>query len=402
MVTAMKSRKRRNAEPKLNVARALGSLVMGLVLAAGLALQAASSTLTRANPAIATQLFPANGLAREQAVARSLMAEVEKPEDLPAVADKLGPGALAAVEREPLSPKAHAILAMAAGAGQSQSDILASSSALNRRDLLMQGLVLERQVAAREPEAAFKTLDRLLRVHPEQRAALWPVIRRALSDNRALTAFATVLDGSSPWHRNFLIDTATKEDDALLALSRLRPRLPFEDAEFDRLLVRRLFQTGEIEAAFATYESALRSEGTDTAGMGWRSEFAPIEWRLVDESGLRAQMALDQTDLEIFVRSGKGGVVAERLIANMQDIREIVANHDLTPPGQIGDVRLQLRCQGADEPYFDQPFTPERSVFRVGNSPANCGFTMLAIQARAWTGRSAIRGTIEPLRIVTR
>ena len=381
--------------------RLVVALLVGVLIAGLLALQALSSVSTRTAPQLADKLLIPNGLAEEQHASQLLMAGVKTQDDVTPSAQAASPVALEAFRAEALTPKAHAILALAETDPGKRSRILAAATRINRRDLLLQGLVLEEQVGAGDYVASLGTLDRLLKVHPEQQAALFPVLMRALSQDAALPAFGEILDGSAEWHNDFL-DFAVRDKAALPALATLRSGGKLGSADFERKLVAGLADSGQINRAYALFQKITGKQAASggAGSIDWSADFAPFDWRFADDGGFRAQLARNGEKTEIYVRGGKGGIIAERLIRAPSGRFGIRLNHRISPADQVRDVRLQLRCAGSRDPFYDERFERGENLFSVGSSPAGCGFLSVAIHTRAWSGRSALRGTIDALEIV--
>lgn len=382
------------------MARLLVLSVVGLILSAFLALQAASLATAKTRPDIAASLMPVGNEPLNRLIGAGMASGVQNEADLRNMTAAMEPYARQAVERGPLGPEAHAVLIMNTADAERRSAMIAAASKLNRRDMLLQGLVLDDRIKAGDFPGAVQTLDRILRVRPAQRAALFPILIDALKDERSLPAFALVLDGSSQWHDQFLA-SATSEAEALPQLASLHERMGRRIPEFERLLVAALVRQGDLENASRIYSAATggQSSVASTGRLGWSTRLAPFDWRLEDEAGFRAQPINNGEALEIFVRSGKGGVIAERLIAPPAAPFAIEISQRIVPVDQLRDVRLELRCRGSREPFYDERFSAERARFQVASLPANCAYVMLGINARAWSGRSPLRGTIESITI---
>ncbi|WP_128891519.1 hypothetical protein [Erythrobacter sp. HKB08] len=401
MARPTKSRRKRGpsiADP----ARAIVAVLAGLLIAALLALQSISSVTTRRAPDLAVSLMPLNGLAKEQLAARQFTGGVTKADEVVPSAKAATPSASGAFAGEALTPKAIAILALASADPAQRDRILAAATSLNRRDLLLQGLVLEEQVKARDYAGSLATLDRLMRVHPEQKPALFPLLQRALSEDDAIPAFAEILDGSSDWHDDFL-EFAVRDPASLAGLASLRESGDVGSEEFERRLIQGLADNGQVDRAYSLFQLASgKSAARGTAGpIDWQADYAPFDWRFADEGGFRAQQGRFEEQAEIYVRGGKGGLIADRLIRAPAGRFAIRATHRIQPVDQVRDVRLQLRCAGSETPFFDERFGRGENLFEVGSAPAGCEFMSVGIQARAWSGRSALRGTIDRLEIVT-
>ncbi len=379
-------------------ARLTISIVIGLVAAGFLALQSASSVLTRKQPEIAVQLMALNGLAAEQLAVRKFMTGVKDADDVVPSAAAASEAAKVAFSRDPLSPKSLAVLAIAETDAAKKREILASASIINRRDLLLQGLVLEDLIARQDYAATLQTLDMMLRVHPEQKSSLFPVLMQALSQKEALPALSGLLDTTSEWQSDFF-KAAVREPDVLVNLAELRLQRGDVGADVDSRLIGGLFKAGAVGKAYEVYLAASGGKAAQTSQLDWTSQFAPFDWKLADDAGFRAQTGASPDVIEIFVRGGKGGAVAERTIPRPAGSFSVLIDHKLTPPDKVSDVKLQVSCPGADTPFYEEPFRQGPSNYAVGSAPQSCEFINIAIHARAWTGSSAIRGTIQKLKI---
>lgn len=387
-----------------DMARRPGRLILAavaaLIIALAAFLQSASSALTSKNPALAVQLFPLNGLAIEQLASRDLMDGVEKESDIIPSAKGAAGAAKDAFAREALTPKAMAIVAFGKDAADKRA-LLGSATRLNRRDLLLQGLVLEGRAQRQDYEGTLETLNTILRVHPEQQASFFPVLKQAFADESALQALAGILDQNEGWHDDFL--TVASQDPAVIPnLAKLRLSRSDVNADVDRRLISGLVAAGEVERAREIYLSASGAASGNRAepALDWTSEFPPFDWKLADEAGFRAQLGGSANELELFVRGGKGGTIAEKLIGAPSGPFAIRVGHALGPAAQVKDVRLQLQCPGAEKPFYDEPFRVRQHDFRIANVPTGCSTLAILIHARAWTGRSSIRGTLDELEII--
>ena len=383
-----------------NWPRLLVSLILGIGLAFALATQALSNVTARKAPDTAVALFPANGLARERLAFERFTNDVEEPDDAQEAARESAHLAMSAIRLDPLTPRAHAILAIAASDSSTRQAILEAAASLNRRELALQGLVLQEHLAAENAKQSIETLDQILRVHPEYTNEFFPVLASVLARDGAVDVFAEMLDGSSQWHASFL-NFAVRQPDGLQNLALLRSQISVETEYFDRRLIARLADTGDVAGAETLYRSlvgvstGLRSQGE----IDWRSDYPPFDWRFVDEAGFRAQRSLNGEELEISVRPGKGGVIAARLLATPAGPFEVRVGHRISPVDQLRDIRLQLICSGTTTPFFDERFSRQGDGFLIENVPENCVYVVLAINARAWSGRSALSGVVEQIRL---
>lgn len=379
-------------------------LIIGItfaVLLAGLVgAQATSSALTRSAPQQAVSFMPMNGQARERLAFAEFAAGVTEPEDAPASARQTVPTALAALRADPLVPKAHAILAMASDDPQTKSELLAAASRLNRRELALQSLVLQEAVGNSDYASTVETLDQILRVHPERSQEFFPVLNSALTNAEAVPMFADILDLSSPWHERFL-SFSIGQRESLPDLALLREEISFGDESLDRRLIANLVKVSELDAAEKIYRQVTgkRDEGFPWGILDWSADYPPFQWELVDQPGFRAQTSRDEGELELSVRPGKGGPIAARLLSNPKVPFEVRIEHRIVPVERMRDVQLNIVCATDGSPIYNERFSKQGDGFRITTVPADCEHLALAINARAWSGRSALSGSIKQIEL---
>jgi|GEM_PF-616100 len=385
-----------------NPPRLIAISIASLTLAAALGAQAVSSVLTRKQPALAVAAFPANGLAREALAFQNFSVAVAQEAEPAVAAAANADQALLGIKTDPLAPKAYAILASASEDEGVRSEILDAASQLNRRDLNLQSLVLKKHLDAQDYAKTIDTLDQILRVHPSYSPEFFPVLAGALANQETVPLFADILDGSSAWHLRFL-KFATRQRNALASLALLRPQISSADTDFDKRLVAALAAQGDIQGAASVYELSAPADkpGLPKGQLDWSGEFPPFDWQFVDESGFRAQPSRDGDELELFVRPGKGGVIAARLLQAPDGPFAIRIKHDIKPAHLREDASLVLSCTNGAAPILTQTLDAEANTFQVPALPQDCEYVILAINARAWTGRSALHGTIKQISVLT-
>lgn len=401
MVTLRMGRTARIPDMVFRPKRAIIAGVVTIVIAALAFAQAASSVLTRQQPAIAVQLFPLNGLAVEQLASREFTASVKTREDILPSANAAAATAYRAFGLDPLVPKAIAVLAFGKPDEAAQLPVLDAAVRLNRRDLLLQGLVLEGQVARQDYAGTLETLGSILSVHPAQKAQFFPVLMQALADDAALPALSGILDGADDWRADFL-NAASRNAAVVPNLAKLRLSQDSVDPEVDRRLIDGLVAAGQMAQARRIYTAAGgKDDGVlrGTSMLPWTSTLPPFDWQLANDPGFRAQLATGSPELEVFIRGGHGGAIAERLLAMPAGGFTVSVVHSLGPPSQVKDVRLKVRCPGDESPFFDEPFQIKRQEFRIAGVSARCDYVWVTVHGRAWSGSSAIKGNIRELEI---
>jgi hypothetical protein len=375
-------------------------LISCALLAIALGTQTASIALTRKAPDTAVALFPINGLARENIAAGSFLLSFTEERDEELAARKAEKWARSSYREEPLTPEAHAILALAEENGELRSELLRLASELNRREPRLQALVLQDRVEAQDYPGAVQALDRILRVRPSRYGELFPVLLTVFVRDDAVEEFHGILDGTSPWHTRFL-KYAVNQTPALSNLFDLRMRRSFGDREIDEMLLSNLVAQGEYEAAFTLFDTI--SEGGESVGsdgtLDWEEEYPPFGWELVDQPGLRAQRGLNAEVLEVRVRPGKGGTVARRLMRAPQAPFTVFAEHTIRDRQVLEDIDIGLRCTGEQTPVLETDLMAFEGGVQIAELSQSCAFVELTIGARAWSGRSALGATIEAIRI---
>ena len=415
MAMAMATAMGKNAMPKrgesdlgqrMKVAHPLrlaGSFAVGIALLAGLAMQSIGMAVAKTAPEIAIATYPFNGKAYENIASAIFLTSTEatgSPEQGASIAKEM---ALGAYRREPLTPKAQAILALARNVSDGRAEVLQHALALNRREPRLQAVILQEQVRGGEYSAAIASLDRILRVRPSRHLELFPVLLDAFSRKGAVGEFAKILDGSTSWHHSFF-RYAADQPTALLNMAALRKRTSFHSQSVDRLLLWNLVREGEMLAALSLYKTVsgtAASVALDNKGP-WVSDFAPFDWSFADKPGLRAQPSLTGNQLEISVKPGNGGVVARRTVATPDTPFLVVVDHKITSKQVLQDINIALRCLGEISPLISANLVRQGAGFQIDDMPDTCSFVEVTISARAWTGRSAVSEEIEAVRIVDR
>lgn len=371
------------------------------LLALALAAQAISSILTRRGPQEAVAVFGFNGLAYEQLAFRRFQREATDAQALMNAALAARPYALSAVATDPLAPKAHAISALSIENSSRQAELLSLASRLNRRDLALQGVVLEEALEDADYDRTVATLDQILRVHPDHRQRFYPALLQALAVPEGGAALADLLDGSSPWHQSFLM-TASRTSEVQLVLASIRDKITVPNREIDRRLIKGLIRQGALSEARRVYEIARVGTRNDRGGrLTWNAAFPPFDWRLQAQNDFRAQPSRDGERLEIYVRPGQGGVIAQRIIAAPQAPFPVEVTVDAAQDIRPSNIRLQLRCADGGDDFFEEPLRRGRNGILVPAVPQDCAGISLQIYARAMSGEPALRAELGRLVLKT-
>ena len=375
-----------------------------LALAFLLGLQAASGVVERTDPTIATRLNPANGSAQSRlAFAIFSQGQIDQAEKMNAMRNAL-PWAQAAYRRDPLNSRALTVLAVAQTDAEKSRAFLNAAVALNRRSLSLQGLMLEQHAKDQDIPKFVETLDQILRVHPERLAEFNPVLIEALSKEGSVPSFVTILGNESTWHKRFLTYAATAAS-AAPNVAKLSREIDYQDEALHRLIIDRLGLFGQVAQAqeHLTWVEeniiAAQSLGNSASVSAWPETYPPLHWKLADKAERRAQVSRNGKEIEIFVRSGNGGELMSRIIPAPNSTNTLRISHDLSPENQLDSVRLELFCDGAEQPFQTTRFVDIDNGVSLAGMPADCGFLTMRIYGRAPTGRPAIKGAIQSIAI---
>jgi hypothetical protein len=381
-----------------------------------------SSASLRSSPEFAISVFPANGLAAERlaygtfvdGVQEALVGPTQRAgpmsddqaelmkefeggtSDLQAFAASASQAARDALALEPLLPKAHALLALAQTDTNKRNQIVALASRLNRREISLQGLVLQQKVEGGDYAGSIETLDQILRVHPERQAEFFPLLVEALARTETIPAFSDLLRNDLPWRDAFL-GFAVKDPRTLENLAQIRKGISPDNLAFDQRLIAGLVAQRDIREAAAIYGLAVASN-QKMATVSWQSDYPPFDWKLSDTSGLRARANKKLDTLEFSIEPGNGGILASKLISAPPSPFKIGMRVTNEPSSQIKDLKLQISCWNEASPFFEQAFLSGSSVFEIAGNPG-CAYLQVAIAGRAWTGSNALAGNLGPLQL---
>jgi len=366
-----------------------------------LAMQAFTNVLANDQPGLAAGAFPLNGFAMERVALDRLNSQTD---------ETLAPLAREVLKQEPLSPVSWTILALEQQDAAQKDEILLAASDLNRRTLMLQSNLLLLYASRDDFANSIAVLNQILTVSPEQEETMFPILIQALKDERSVPEFVEALNNKPDWADSFL-KAAAGDRDALANLARLRMLL-FDKflvkPDTDKSIIDALVRTGDLDSATALYRkiSGISSSGPAPSAkrqqrLDWGTEMPPFDWWLNRGSGERAQIVDEPERLEFFVRRGKAGVLAERIVSVPQSFT-LTIEHDVSPVEQLGDVRFALQCEKTKTRFFDRPLTKSPSKYSVGPIPTDCAVVRLSLLARAWSDKENLNGQIHSIHISAR
>lgn len=398
---------------------------VAVILAVLSGCHAFSSASMRSSPEVSIAIWPVNGRALERLAYRDFVDDLRKtfggkqPESpqgyrserdltdememsgnqIRRFASDTSAAAVRALKYDPLLPMAHAILAISEIDAARQTRLIALSSQLNRRELLLQGLTLQSRVDAGDHVGAIERLDQILRVHPQREAEFFPLLTDRLKQKVSTPAFRDLLAKPLPWRDRFLMH-AVSDPVAAQRLATIRETVNFENPDFDRRLISDLAQNGDIEVAARIYRQLSKSAFA-TAGSNWFSEYPPFDWTFADKGGQRAQLSKDGRELEFAIAPGNGGVLASRVIETPGTPFSVLVRYQLTNPLLGKDLKLSLACVGQSQPFLESTIVEFNQRLDVDRTPS-CDYVVLKFFGRSWTGGEPLKGSIRELLITSR
>lgn len=272
-------------------------------------------------PAQALGAWPADGLARANFARDLFRAQTaRRPDPASAVPDaamiELSKQALVT---EPLASEAVFLLAVGTKDPDRRLALLEAAAKMDRRSALTQSRLLAEYAQRGRNADVIRTIDRMMKVHPELQGVYSHALGQALADPDSYNVVAQVLR-ADPALANRVLRDASYSDDTIKAAVRVRrssPQLPLADLDTDRAFLSGLLRINDFDETFALFDrlnqgKLARLNGTtDGADTG---SYPPVDWVFTESSRLSAQQVADQS-LTVHIGGGDGGVLGRRLIA---------------------------------------------------------------------------------------
>jgi len=384
----------------MNWVKATGLAIGAVILGGLLAAQAISNVLANDQPLLAASVSPLNGFALE----RVALDHLKNQQD-----GLLTPLARQVVAKEPLAPAAWTILALAQKDDAKKDAILLAASKLNRRTPLLQSNLLLLYASRDDYFNSIGVLNQILTVYPEQNQTLFPILIQAVKDEGSIPEFVRALSKSPSWSDSFL-RAASADSDTLPNLTQIRMGL-FDkvtvEPNTDKAIIGALVKAGRIESAAALYRRisepsarGMRGSARKFQKIDWGTTIPPFDWQLNDDPGARAQVGGKPERLAFFVKSGKAGTIAERLIVSPRAPFVLKIVHDMVPLAQLNDVEIRVQCAKSKEILIELAFLESPSSYPISGIPENCGMISISIFARAWSDKPDLKGEIRSIAIL--
>lgn len=386
------------------LAKAIGIIAIALGLTVLLAANAVSGVLAKKNPPLSLAAYEGNGFAWQEMADLKFRSEAVSAETISQGAILAEPDAIRAYTLEPLSAKALALIGLAQDQPDRQDTIMLAAAALNKREQTLQGNLLNLYIGRGDFAQTTYQLNNILRVKPELKDTILPVLVAALESKQALPPLAKTLNEGTIWTNDFL-SMASKHPPAVGNLLSLRQNLTAEagvELETDRHILRALIAARRYDDAYGAYRALAN---IDSAGppillprkIDWRAQFYPFDWRLADDPGFRAFANSQGDRLEFSISRGSGGVLAERMFPGPAGAFAVTLDYTLEPVGRGDNVRLEIVCADSARKLVDEITTPGRVTYDVRTPPPGCDFIELRIHARAWSSDRNTSGTINSI-----
>lgn len=324
--------------------------------------------------------------------------------------------ALEVLERMPVNAEAARDVAMArlvegdvAGARM----LIAAGERLSRRDIPTQMWMIEDRVAAGDVPATLAHYDRALRISPESRPVLLPVLAQAANDPVVARALAARLRVRPEWWSDFFGRFVAVATDPL-AIRLIAEGLhldPTEEVDRARVVqvIGRLVQLGDYRAARSFYDrtTGRRPEMVVDGGFEKDHGIPPFDWQLVDETDRSATREprdrANGTALSIAGTEGKE--VARQLLVLPPGRYRLTARTGAVTTNMMAPPTVSITC------LQDQGTLVASTAFPVGMGPktlamavtipAGCNGQWLTIGSAANVGYLSDNPWIDDVRIVT-
>lgn len=308
-----------------------------------------------------------------------------------------------AIQLEPMSAKSLAIIAFSQPDPSAKIGIIQNASLLSKRELALQGLLLEHHILEKNYSGIIETIDQILRAHPQMSTRFFPILLEVLAVEETLPELAELFAVPLPWRQSFM-NYAIRDDRVLSNLGSLRTQLKLDSQDFDRRLISRLHALGETDKARSVFNVVKANQRSPLINgkLDWAADYPPFEWRLASTPGLRSQIAAGGDGIEISVSPGRGGVVAARLINPPSPQSAIRLAHDIELSDELNNFKVGVICVPSKKVVFEGIVKQSVETFPLDDLPSSCEAYELVLSARAWTGAKPLRGTISTISFVPR
>lgn len=374
---------------------------LGVALAIGSSLQAASFAFQSKVPSIALQIDPNNPVALVRKARNNLAAGTSDGDN----ASETLQAARQSIAANPLNADAfslYGLITMANSDTKTVSRQMTMADRLSRRDSATQLFLIEEAVRRNDVAAALRHYDAALRVRSSLRASLFPVLASALRESAIRKRFLPYMSSSTPWLEPFLRYAIVEgEYPASIAALALEAG-GFPDSEsFARRteeLLRVLITKNEYGLALQIFEKigdgdpAILTDGRFTAA-NTDQRFAPFTWQIDTHGGIDpifVTNASDALELEVRLDAGFTGNVLRKVFALPPGSYALAASTESEGNSAEGTVGWVMSCvsnSGSREILRESQDLLDQGSFETSfEVPEGCPFQMLQLSARTSAG----------------
>lgn len=302
-------------------------------------------------PDIAAQAFPTNGFSYQELAEDAVQAEIVEnggalPSDVKGSTLTL---ARDAFRTEPTASNAVTILALSAK-GAKKRKLMQKAVALSRRNSLSIAWMILDSGERNDLDDLLSFYDVNLRVSSASKDALIPVMVQALSDDRFLPAFQSMLLRNPPWATRFW-GNISAHPPSLPNAARLRTSLIGRELSHvqynDSSLIGNLVRYRQYEQAEDLYRmlSGHQDENSvvDAGSLNQPPTFLPFDWQVISDGDYASNIDVQRGTLDVNAVGGSSGVLARRIIKLPQTSLVLSADIDASD-GNGALVEVRISC----------------------------------------------------------
>lgn len=369
-------------------------LVVTLAVAVFVTLFTSAMVTARADPEGALARWPVD--AAKAGVATKLLADTPSRQDV----DRGAALTEMVLVRNPVNAEAARDLAMAWLARGNLSrarSIIAAGEGLSRRDVPTQTWLIEDRVQAGDVAGALAHYDRALRVSPETRDVLMPVLAQAANDPAIARSLIPRLRVRPEWWSDFLgrfIAAATSPMSIRIVAEGLQLN-PANDIDRERLeqIFDRLIKLGDYSAARSLRDHAAgRAPLVVNGGFEDNQGLAPFNWQLVDETDRSAvrEMRDGARGNALSIGGTEGKEVARQFLALAPGRYRLQVTSGAVAVGTLAPPVISIQCVGQDAGLAGTASLPQGEAARRWSSaftiPSGCRGQWLTIASASNVG----------------
>ncbi|ASP31064.1 hypothetical protein CHH26_13130 [Qipengyuania flava] len=286
---------------------------------------------------------------------------------------------------EPLATDALLVLGLAQEDANLQ--ILQSSLELERRNLAIGAILLQRAAQAGDIETVLDQLNILSRIRPEIRRELVTVLTQSLNDEGSVPVIAQALRHNPPWAEDFW-RRVPRDEGALINYLALRKSLPAAATiESDAKLIQTLVKTGNFDTAFEFREDHARDPG--------QTGYPPLDWQLA-QGRRKTSTKISANHFSVFIDAGSSGEIVRKLVKLVPGTYRL----EYRIVNEQGDAKFyaDLECVGSNRAYDRRSLTNGASEWVV--EPDSCEYAWLSLAGSAWESTIATRARLDDVTFI--